>query len=130
MRRLGLIVLVAAWWTSVFAQANPEVERALLAAPRNLRDGAMVALAGLLAWSIAEIHTLSNDVTALKSNHVTQEQHAELERHFTDLLNQAHKEQIEATRSILGQLTGISSDLGKIAGKLEAREARDSAGRR
>lgn len=42
MKRFGLIVLALAASASPFAQTNPEVEKALLAAPRNLREGAMV----------------------------------------------------------------------------------------
>ena len=42
MKRIGLIVLALVASTSAFAQGNPEIDKALLAAPRNARDGAMV----------------------------------------------------------------------------------------
>src|SRR5262249_8819783 len=42
MKRFVLILLAAAASTSAFAQANPEIEKALMAAPRTLREGAMV----------------------------------------------------------------------------------------
>ena len=91
-----------------------------------LRDAMILGMLALIGWTVSELHTLSNDVTGLKANHVTQEQTSALERHFSEMISNVQAQQVEATRSVLGQLTTISNELGKIGGRLEARETRDS----
>lgn len=80
------------------------------------RDIIIAGTCALMAWSLHELYSLSNRVTAIEVSRFSAADANELERRIVAQIADANIQRVNAYQALQGQLTSISGTLGEIKG--------------